>query len=271
MADAGTRKPLPPASLHANEAEEIEKIRVGKLQACTTLTLETLQSRLLFNGRREQGKKDRIVGLRGFGSLLTAIWHGAEKDCPWAWMKLLQVQETLDRQRATLRELTQEAESALGTAPGLSHAEAHSIEPLVLELRFSTPYSYIGASLLSEYDRLVRLAMQAQHVGRLTDKQAYRLINKGGRAVRGAFESAFGYKFSGVTTQDLLQGNAKGQEKVGELGEVPEKVLKGLKRPEFTPRPVAAFSPRYFNYGVRTSSSQRDDNDQQENKRSVTS
>lgn len=273
MAEANKQNLQSPTTTHPVDAENLESARVGRLQASSTLKLETLQSRLLFNGRRENGRKDRIIGLRGFGSLLTAVWHGAEKDCPWAWQKLLQVQETLDRQKSLIAELTQIAESALGTAPGLSHAEAHSIEPLEVEIRFSTPYSYIGAGLLSEYDRLVRLAMQAQHVGRLADNEAFKLINKGGRAVRGAFESAFGYKYSGLTTKDLLQSNAKAKEAILKRGEVPDNVVKGLKRPDFTPRPVAAFSPRYFHYGVTEPVSKKkssEKHDQQEEQRTMT-
>lgn len=273
MADASKQDLQSSTTPQPIDADKLDKARVGRLQASSTLQLETLQSQLLFNGRREKEKKDRIIGLRGFGSLLTAIWHGAEKDCPWSWQKLLQVQETLKRQKVAIEELTQVAEKSLGTAPGLSHAEAHSIEPLIVEIRFSTPYSYIGAGLLSEYDRLVRLSMQAQHVGRLTDKEAFRLINKGGRAVRGAFESAFGYKFSGITTKDLLQRNAKAKEAVSERGVVPEEIVRGLKRPDFTPKPVAAFSPRYFNYGIPAPTSgmnSTDNHDQQENTQAMT-
>ncbi|MCG7937554.1 MAG: TIGR03761 family integrating conjugative element protein [Candidatus Thiodiazotropha lotti] len=273
MADASKQDPQSPTTLQTIDADKLDKARVGRLQASSTLKLETLQSQLLFNGRREKEKKDRIIGLRGFGSLLTAVWHGAVKDCPWAWEKLLQVEETLKRQKALIEELTQTADQSLVSAPGLSHSEAHSIEPLIVEIRFSTPYSYIGASLLSEYDRLVRLAMQAQHVGRLADKEAFRLIHKGGRAVRGAFESAFGYKFSGLTTNDLLQGNAKAKETVAKRGQVSDAILRGLKRPEFTPKPVAAFSARYYSYrmpAAKTEENLPENHDRLDNRKAMT-
>ncbi|MCU7866092.1 MAG: TIGR03761 family integrating conjugative element protein [Candidatus Thiodiazotropha sp. (ex Lucinoma borealis)] len=224
----------------------------GRLRASATLTLETLQGRLLFNGRKESEGRDRIIGLRGFGSLLTAIWHGAGKDCPWAWAHLVRIEERLNTRKAEIDSMVVELAAVMEAAPGLNHEEAHSIEPFVVTLRFSTPYSFIGAELLSEYDHLVRLAMQAHHTGRCGDVKTHRLINLGGKAVRSAFESAWGYKNSNLTTTDLLkkQKAKETQSMIETLGQVPESVLKGLHRPSFTPRPLNAFTPTFFRYSV---------------------
>lgn len=136
----------------------------GELQGTATLLIQTRQAQRLFTGRASRQGKASIVGLRRFSGVMRAIWQAARRDDPYADWYLLRVLEGIEATSTDLDRLQWPLKVRLDSVQGIEIDLAQSTTPLRVPLRFATPYGYMGAYLITDYDRLVRLVLTAQHV-----------------------------------------------------------------------------------------------------------
>ncbi len=84
-----------------------------------------------------------------------------------------------------------------------------------------------------KHDELVKVIMTANHVGLVESKQAYMDIEQSAKAARTAFQAVTGYRFTGVTRDDIYASN-KIAEKAAELmGPCPTGILDDEVFPKF--------------------------------------
>ena len=215
--------------------------RPGALRGQAWLTLQTRYAERLVKGR--QGAVDRppITGLLGFANLLRVIWNGARADDPYADWWLIKVDQALSLAGATLDDAKTALEERLATAEGMDVDTAASVKPTRVRLKFANPYAYRGAQLLASYDGFARRVLSAQYVGLLTRDETERCLHQAAKPIRRAFASALGYRFLGVTREDVAQGTAKAEQAVESMGTVPPEILSGEVRAELAPvRPESA-------------------------------
>jgi integrating conjugative element protein (TIGR03761 family) len=208
----------------------------GALQGEAWLTLQTRHAQRLIRGRPAAADKPAIIGLFGFADRLRGIWQGARLDDPYAEWWLLKIHDAL----VAAEELIQAAQATLAeqlaSLPALEVAVATSRKPYRTALRFANPYAYRGARLLVRYDALARGVLTAAHVGLVDSGDAQRLLGQCAGKIRGVFCVPQGYRFLGVDRSVLAQGTALAERAREVMGEVPEDVLTGARRPVLGPR-----------------------------------
>lgn len=217
--------------------------RPGVLRGRATLTLQTRHAQRLVKGRAATAEKPAIIGLIGFAHLLRTIWHGARADDPYADWWMLKVHAALESAQQDVVAREQQIAELFQTAAAVDVALAASVKPARIALNFSNPYAFHAARLVGLYDGFVCTVLSAQHVGLVTRTDSERASHLGGRPVRRALQSALGYRFTGVTRQDLVQGTAKAQQAAAAMGVCPDDVLVGTHRAPHAPSPVGMTAP----------------------------
>ena len=213
----------------------------GALRSQTSMEIQTRQAQRLVYGRRADGGKPAIFGLLRFGTMLRPIWEGAATDDPWADWCLVQIERDLLEAREALEALMAQIQKRLNSLPAMDVAVAQSVEPVKVDLTFTSPYAFMGAYLLADYDVLVRSVLTGRHVGLFDRDTAERTLREGGRIVRRAFNTAQGYKYLGVCREDVRQGTQKAARAAEMLGSLPQAVIDGTLRAAHAPdiRPVS--------------------------------
>ena len=207
----------------------------GALRGGVRLRLETEKAQRLLHGRRAGDGKPMIVGLMLFAAKVGRIWEAAAQDDPYADWWLLDIEHELQMAKEGIAAYRKRVRQALESAPSVDIAVAVSLEPVEIELRFGTPYGFMGSYLLADYDQLVREALTARHVALMDREATERLIQEGGRAVRRAFNASDGYRYLGLTREDVRQGTAKARKAKELMGEVPAPVVEGRMRARHAP------------------------------------
>ena len=213
----------------------------GALRSQTSMEIQTRQAQRLVYGRRADAGKPAIFGLLRFGTMLRPIWEGAATDDPWADWCLVQIERDLLEAREALEALMAQIQKRLNSLPAMDVAVAQSVEPVKVDLTFTSPYAFMGAYLLADYDVLVRAVLTGRHVGLFDRDTAERTLREGGRIVRRAFNTAQGYKYLGVCREDVRQGTQKAARAAEMLGSLPQAVVDGTLRAAHAPdiRPVS--------------------------------
>jgi len=225
----------------------------GALRSQTSMEIQTRQAQRLVYGRRADGGKPAIFGLLRFGTMLRPIWEGAATDDPWADWCLVQIEHDLLEAREALEALMAQTQKQLNSLPAMDVAVAQSVEPVKVDLTFTSPYAFMGAYLLADYDALVRAVLTGRHVGLFDRDTAERTLREGGRIVRRAFNTAQGYKYLGVSREDVRQATQKAARASEMLGSLPQEVIDGSLR--------AAHAPDIRPVSTKTSSLLADDDD----------
>jgi integrating conjugative element protein (TIGR03761 family) len=206
----------------------------GALRSQTSIEIQTRRAQALVYGRPAGESKHEIVGLLRFASMLRPVWAGCSNDDPFADWRLVQVERTLEASREHVQSLLARVTENLRHVPA-SVAVAQSLAPVRVELAFTCPYAFHGAYLLMEYDTLVRAILTARHVGLMDRKTAEKLLADGARAVRGAYESARGYRYHAIARNDVRQGTARALKAREVMGDLPQPVIAGELRATLAP------------------------------------
>jgi integrating conjugative element protein (TIGR03761 family) len=214
----------------------------GALRSQLWLTIQTREAKRLVTGRRAESGRAGIIGLTRFAALLRPLWNAARADDPYADWWLLQVDEALEQAHGTVQTLSEPLATLWQGLPAVDIQVAESLEPLRVPLQFGNPYAFRGAYLVADYDSLVRRVLTAQHVGLLPREDAERRLALGGRAVRRTYSSPVGYKFFGITREDVVQGTARALEACAAMGELPAEVRDRARRGRYAPEIRATVS-----------------------------
>lgn len=234
-------EPLYVPAATADRASPDTADRPGALRGVVTLTLETHQAQRLVKGRPGNADRPAIIGLIGFATLLRTIWHGARADDPYADWWLVRVHDALETVDQLLQRSLAATQDELAATAAIQVTPGASVKPVRTPLRFSNPYAFRAARLLTVYDQLVRATLTARHVGLLTRKETERWLAQYGREVRRALLSPVGYRQTGITRSDVRQRTARVAQAAAQMGEVPEDVLSGRQRAPYAPaRPMPA-------------------------------
>ena len=197
--------------------------------------IHTRQAARLVKGRAGGERGPAIPGLWRFGSRLTAIWNGAMRDDPWADWWLLRVEQELTGAREEIDALRGHVKQLLERAPAVEIQVAASLKPIRLDLMFTNPYGYQGGHLLVDYDDLARHVLTARHVGLLNQATAQKILHNGARALRRVYAAPSGYKYTGVTREDVRQANKRAQRAREAMGDVPQEIQDGTLRADLAP------------------------------------
>lgn len=208
----------------------------GALRGQAWLTVQTRQAQRLIRGRNASVDKPAIIGLVGFADRLRVIWQAARNDDPYADWWLVRVHEAIGQARAFIRQSQAGIEERLAQSPAIEVAVAESLHPYRVPLQFANPYAYQGAQLIGEYDILVRTLLSGCHVGLLDRPSSERIVQLGGRRIRGLFNVPQGYRFLGIDRNSVRRQDAKALQAQDAMGALPATVLSGEQQAPLVPR-----------------------------------
>lgn len=211
--------------------------RPGMLRTRGDLTLHTRSAHRLFYGRRRDDTKKikPIIGLVRFAHNMNQIYDLAAADDPYADAVLLKVENELDACRKSVTGHIAELEELLSDMDGISINFHESMEPVKVQLEFKTAYGFLAARILSQYDKLICLALSAMHVGLLFQEDWARVVGKSGRMIRYTYQLSTSYRFTGVSRVDIQANNSVARTAIEKYGELPQIILKAEKRSKFAP------------------------------------
>ncbi len=221
----------------------------GALRGQVWLTLQTRQALQLVRGRNRTSTKPIVLGLVHFASQLRLIWQAARDDDPWADWWLVRVHESVEASARYFEDQKMELEALLVRDPAMDIAVAGSKRPSRISLQFANPYAYRGARLLARYDTLVCMVLTARRVGLLDSAENDQVIRSCGRKLRSIFTGVHEYRFTGVSRELLVRGDAKSEKARAAMGEVPDEIVRSELRAPITPRKLR-FPTAYAQHGT---------------------
>lgn len=213
----------------------------GVLRNKASLTLQTRPAQSLVQGRSRDSGKPAIIGLDGFSRFATQICNSAAADDPYADLALLQIEAALADSQKTIRGNIGVITPVLDSMPAVEIELAQSVDPAHVPLMFATPYGYLGAYLLADYDELVRTVLTARHCAIIDRERAFRLLIQSGRPIRRTFcLPHIAWRYTGVTRQDIMENRKLAQQAKAiyeslKIDDIPADVLQGIKRGRFAP------------------------------------
>ena len=164
--------------------------RTGKLKNEVQLQLNTMDSQLLFSGN----EPNFPIGLLRFAHQMAEVWIAAENDDPYADLYLLRVYDRIMKAYQEIAAAITDYEQQLltsATSNNLTIKPFISEKPLIKTLWFRTQYGYLGANLIANFDRLMRIVLTAYRVGIILNKPYEVIRDEWASRIKEIFELPF--------------------------------------------------------------------------------
>jgi integrating conjugative element protein (TIGR03761 family) len=201
---------------------------------CEPIELHTYQGVHLFQGQRREGPRPGYPGLRQFARYAAIPYRLAAHDDPWADWWLIRIEDALERSRVELAQLGDKLEEHLSQCR-CRPADSAPQKPTTVTLHFGTPYGYLGAQLLMQFDAYVRNLVYARNTALLDRRELSRWIRRGRTAVIRAYLAATGYRDLGVRRKDLVSLSQAARKAALKMGELPQEVASRALRARHAP------------------------------------
>ena len=232
----GVSDPLAKPNLNA--------FRPGQLKMGAAFELHTRAAINLFRGRRAEPEKGvrPVIGLLRFANQVSKVWTGASRNDPIADLILIRTEEAFERADAKVDQALSRVNSMIDAmaSQGFSISNSLSVNPVKLELGFSTPWAWKGAQLLKKYDQLILSSLTAQHLALIVDSDDWNLlVNQTARALRNFFIQPDAYVLTNLKRHDFKRTSKYLRRHYGKAKRgvpfVPEDILKGERRAKIAP------------------------------------
>lgn len=229
--------PLTTVQATATSKDEIILKKPSRLAPEVTLKLHTSAAQQLFISDKHSSNK-YTSNLLQFGGRMTDIWLAAKKDDPYADWFLLKAYDQIVKLRAQLTEVVKAYQAKLDQANAAGRLDFQLFaaeEPTTQPLHFSTQYGFLAASLVADYDVLMRIILTARHLGVLLDKPYSVIQQQWKQQIIGLFRLPFQWKPFAINRKDMENQTEQAKLAQAKMGELPEVVLKATLRAPFAP------------------------------------
>lgn len=178
----------------------------------------------LFRGRRSDPQRNLrpIVGLARFARQVALVWSASEMDDPFADQCLVDIETTYDKAKHLLDAREQTLGDIIDGLDGLSIGIQTSTKPAEIDLQFFCPWAYKATLLLIQFDRIVRLALTARHIGVMGDQDWDAVVSDSARVLRHLFSLPNRWINTGVTREDCRKKTRVAKRALGMYAEVKE-------------------------------------------------
>ncbi|HDP0318979.1 TPA: TIGR03761 family integrating conjugative element protein [Salmonella enterica subsp. enterica serovar Concord] len=210
----------------------------GPLRSAITIELHTHIATRTWTGRLADPVKNlrAIIGMPRLLSILNIIRMDSVVDNPYADMWMLQLEERLLEARRDMDALIRDTKTVFSQLPEMMTIEGClSVAPARFPVFASTQLGFIALYLLTDYDRLMRDALLANHMALISRTELDALNDRGGNLIRSILVLAQRYRRISVTRQDIRDGNARALAALEQAGAVPEDIFDGTRRSVYAP------------------------------------
>jgi len=196
QADHAARQGADPIVAH-NEAKQITNLGALVPGNDDIMTLHTSHAMRLFLGIAiapgEQGYPS--PGGKRVASCMRGLWSLSANDNPYADYALIVGTKLIDEVRSHIAKAQKQALAKLEGLRliGLSYSLVETRSPAAVRLTFTSPYGFMIAMLIVEFDLLVRTIKSAQRRDLITGTVAYKEIEKAKSVCRSAFHKIHRY------------------------------------------------------------------------------
>lgn len=219
----------------------IEHDRPGPVMPRATIRLHTFIGHQLFFGRQQENSKSSNVREQCFtlfAANLNALWTCALADDPYADARLIQVEEQIELVKSQLKDLMALMDRLLASMEdaGIRAEAQSSVRPVDVPIGFRAVHAAVAVQLLGLTDRVILKALGARHFGLVTTQDWQRILSQSVTPMRHLFQLSR-FRASGATRDDFAANNARARSALEKLGQLPDDILQGLRRPRLGPNP----------------------------------
>lgn len=216
----------------------------GAMQMSAVVKFHSTQSINLFRGRKGDPAKGvrPIIGLARFARQVSLVWSAASIDDPYADQVLLDIESAYEAAKATLESKEKTMKDLLEGMEEFQVTLQASVDPVEITLQFYSPWGFRAAMLLKQFDKLVRMALTARHIGIFTESDWLSIVRDSARALRHMFNEVDGWVSTGVKREDIRNNTAVAKRAYNRYVEVKkgilvvdQAVIDGLYRAKLSP------------------------------------
>lgn len=216
----------------------------GAIHTSAVVKFHSTQSVNLFRGRKGDPANNvrPIIGLARFARQVALVWSASSIDDPFADQVLLDIEEAYDAAKETLDAREKAMNDLLHGMEDFEVSIGASDAPVEFRLQFYSPWGFRGAMLLKQFDKIMRMALTAKHIGLFADNDWVSIVNNSARALRHMFAQVDGWISTGLKREDIRQKNKLARRAIASYDEAqgrrilltPE-VMSGLYRAKLSP------------------------------------
>jgi len=198
------------------------------------LTLQTRSGAYMWGGREKE--EGYIMAFEFYLKKLRNIQAAAKDDDPWADKAFFYSHIAISDAEAATKEMLEMVESLKSNIHSrLKIPNATVSQTVTLEIRQHSILGWKALEVLLTADDIVKLALEAHHVGRISQKQKIAFIRQAEGIVRGMMTPVYAYTYFGVTRDDVAANTQVAQKAKAKMGRIESEFLEAKKRSEFAP------------------------------------
>jgi len=171
------------------------------------------------------GKMQGCLGLFQFARYVVQINNAIRGDDPYADWFLIQIQDALNDGRRVLQRFENRYKDVLSLKKNQQRIIVSPDKPIKIKVQFVSPYSFIAADMLGDYDRALSLMEVARLTGIKLDKSIADLESELNKTLKSTFNLPKQWKPTQVTRIDVEQDTEKAQQARNFMGQIPAKIL----------------------------------------------
>ncbi|MET0076414.1 MAG: PFL_4669 family integrating conjugative element protein [Candidatus Thiodiazotropha lotti] len=232
-----TVEPTSPDNTEIERPTYEKTVSPGRLKTTGSVVIHTRAAHELFYGRKGDSNSgiNRIVGLTLFATNANNLSLLCKRDDPYAEAVLIKIEELFSMFEEDLSKKIIRLKQILDGMGGVVIDFHESIEPVSIPLEFGTPYGFIAARNLSQYDKLVTLAYSAKQTGLIVQSDWHQYVVKTRTRLRHIFQVSTRYRYGGATRDDIAANNAIAREVIEKYGDLSSEILNRNKRAQYVP------------------------------------
>jgi integrating conjugative element protein (TIGR03761 family) len=216
----------------------------GAMQMSAVVKFHSTQSINMFRGRKGDPEKGirPIIGLARFARQVSLVWSAAVIDDPYADQVLLDIEQAYDAAKMSLDAKEKTMTNLLEGLDDFEVTLQASVQPVQITLQFYSPWGFRGAMLLKQFDKLIRMALTARHIGIFTEEDWVSIVRDAARSLRHMFNEVDGWVSTGVKREDIRNSTNVAKRAAARYEEikkgylvVDQEVISGLYRAKLSP------------------------------------
>lgn len=216
----------------------------GAMQMSAVVKFHSTQSINMFRGRKGDPEKGirPIIGLARFARQVSLVWSAAAIDDPYADQVLLDIEQAYDAAKMSLEAKEKTMTNLLEGLDDFEVTLQASVQPVQITLQFYSPWGFRGAMLLKQFDKLIRMALTARHIGIFTEEDWVSIVRDAARSLRHMFNEVDGWVSTGVKREDIRNSTNVAKRAAARYEEikkgylvVDQEVISGLYRAKLSP------------------------------------
>ena len=178
--------------------------RPGRLKGSASVYLHSFYAIRAFQGRAGSKDKPRIYGADEFNSRTNMMFNACKAGDPFAHYALVQVESALeDEERNLTKDIRRVRKFLSKRSSRIKIADAMSDDPVKFVINYAN-YGFQLVDLLSRFDELCQLLLNASHLNRIKAPKARDWMEKASDQMRHLVSTAGGYRFTNVLREDLV-------------------------------------------------------------------